>query len=877
MADALGTWFTADIDLTKVLEPIQPALELVDGVLELLIDVLNVLQAILDTIKAFIVGLLDPIRSLVEAIINEIRAFINDLRSLGAYFYLGDIARVQYPFPELKGGYAAFQRRMLTAYVNPSDPKRPTFSSSSAVLSVYFYLSVQVTDLYKIIELVVEICAFFNLNRPTQPYPVPLPVSVTYGTSAALLNKFSTLGVSLTKGDDVQYALVEWQMPAGGQASIGSAGPAPNGFIIDVCTEPNGLLVTADTPDLKSNTNGVETARKRFPVLDPAVPNAPLQVYGGTDTIRFVGGEDTTNGIDVNATYAFLSTTQASSRTLTVALSELSRLEEENDKRYLGRSFFVSNGLFSSMTSGQTFSAVIPKDLLPYTGEFTREGDAPRGALSVTGEYQPPTYSVVVRAVSKAISDAVVASGPKGAGTVRSPYYDFGPALYYITNDLIRGAQGVGVLPQGARGRELKGDFSATSPPLELTFPGPVGDVIVSALVVALLSRSDLIVLDLNEALADLEARLNEVTASAAEERFRGQQPAQVLASGYGFQPNTAYSPTGLEVVGSDVFKYLCISNPTKYYETVSPAKFRGDLKKKIYGYLSYLLPKISATLPLIQQAEESTGVLLNFKWSDVNSAYPDLTLLGSLSDTATATGIFPTPRAFIADKNNAKTANSLTRSPAFIKAPNASAAPFIYGQGSCDAAPIMLGNAATSGSVQVGFCRNLFPVEVYDAAREILLLAAPVPTRPGVPSQWASVLLFPNGFPALLDLLDNVEQFLLSILDGLEGIADAIVKFIEALQARITQLQALLEKIRALLELLTTLRLGNVSVLVTVEAGTSGALRAFMTAENTPVDTDLDYGFGFALVAGGVPSVLLDLLSAIFTASAASSTTTTP
>jgi hypothetical protein len=52
---------------------------------------------------------------------------------------------------------------------------------------------------------------------------------------------------------------------------------------------------------------------------------------------------------------------------------------------------------------------------------------------------------------------------------------------------------------------------------------------------------------------------------------------------------------------------------------------------------------------------------------------------LGSLSDATTATGIFPTPRAFLADKNNAKTANAVTRSPAFIKAPNASATTFIF------------------------------------------------------------------------------------------------------------------------------------------------------------------------------------------------------
>jgi hypothetical protein len=75
------------------------------------------------------------------------------------------------------------------------------------------------------------------------------------------------------------------------------------------------------------------------------------------------------------------------------------------------------------------------------------------------------------------------------------------------------------------------------------------------------------------------------------------------------------------------------------------------------------------------------------------------------------------------------------------------------------------------------------------------------------------------------------------------------------------------------LLDILATLRLGNVSVLVTVEAGTSGAIRALMSAENAPVDTAADYGFGFALVAGGVPSVLLDLLTAIFTASPSTAT----
>lgn len=829
MADALGTWFTADIDLTKLLEPIQPVLDTVDGVLELLIDTLNVLQAILDTIKAFIVGLLDPIRALIEAIINEIRAFINDLRNLGAYFYLGDTARVNFPYQDLIGGYAGFQRRMLTAYVDTSDPKRPVFSNASTVLSVYFYLSVQVTDLYKIIELVVAICRFFGgLVKKSQPYPAPIPVSVTYGTSKFLLNKFGTLGVALSSGDDIEYALVEWQMPAGGQAFIGSAGPAPNGFVIEVCTEPEGLFVWADGPDAKSNAGGDAggTARQRFSVSDPALPNSPLRVFGGLDTVTFApvsGTPNTTEGVNVNATYAFLSTTQTQSSAALLVLSELARLQREDNRRYLGRSFFVKNGLFKAMTGGQNFMAVIPKSLLPYTGEFSMaspSGSEVLGALSVNGAYQPDTYSVVVRAVSKQVADTVAASAARGTGLISDPYYDFKP-LFYLNDAAIRGVTGSVVVPQ-----RLDGDFSPLSPPLELAFPGPVADAVAAALLVALLSRSDLPIAEVSK----------------------------------GYQPDTALVATGLESVAADLFKYMRLDNPNKYFSKRTPAAFRSNLKTKVYGYLSAYLPKLGQSLMLVEESEEAVGTLLSFKWSDLGSQWPAYTLLETLADTSQGTGLFPSTSFLQPPKFPAVT--GLARAPGFGTSPTAKPTPFFYGQGSCDDAPLLVGAAN-----DLAFCRNLIPDEVYSAALTVLLLTTP-PRLRTEGGQWANVLLFPNGFPQVLAILDNVEQFLLTILDGLQGIADAIIAFIEALQARIAQLQALLEQIRALLDILATLRLGNVSVLVTVEAGTSGALRAFLTAENPPVDTAADYGFGFALVLGGpIPSVAFDLVGAVFAA----------
>ena len=826
MADALGTWFTADIDLTKLLEPIQPVLDTVSGILELLIDALNILQSVLDTIKAFIVGLLDPIRSLVEAIINEIRAFINDLRNLGAYLYLGDTARVSYPYRDLLGGYTAFQRRMITAYVNTSDPKRPEFSNSSAVLAVYFYLSVQVTDIYKIIELVVSICRFFGgFTNKSLAYPAPLPVSVTYGSSKAMLNKFGPLGVALASGGDLEYALVEWQMPAGGQAFLGSTGPAPNGFIIDVCTEPNGFFVWADGPDPLSNAGSkVGTARKRYSVSDPALPNSPLRVFGALDAVAFApvsGTPEPTNGVDVDATYAFLATTQTKSSAALIVLSELARLQRDDDRHYLGRSFFVNNNLFRAMTGGQTFMAVIPKSLLPYTGDFSVADNAKGeaiGALSVTGAYQPDTYSVVVRAVTKAVANTVVATASYGTGTIADPYYDFAP-LFYLNDATIRGVATSTVTPL-----KLDGGFSALSPSLEVVFPGPVAEAIATALLVSLLSRSDL----------------------------------PVVSSDGGFQPSTALTATGLEFVAADLLKYMRVSNPNKYFGTRTAAAFRSNLKTKVYGYLALLLPKLGQSLLLVEASEEAVNTLLTFKWSDVDRTLPSLTLLGSLSDTSQDSGLFPSATFLQPPKySNPK----LARTPGFGQTPTANATQFVYGQGSCDNAPLLV-----SSSNNLAFCRNLIPEEVYSAARTVLLLSAPAPTQQQG-SQWANVLLFPNGFPQVLALLDNIEQFLLTILDGLQGIADAIVAFIETLQARITQLQALLEQILALLDLIATLRLGNVSVLVTVEAGTSGTLRAFVAAENPPVDTAADYGFGFALVLGGAPSVVVDLLSAIFTA----------
>ena len=66
-------------------------------------------------------------------------------------------------------------------------------------------------------------------------------------------------------------------------------------------------------------------------------------------------------------------------------------------------------------------------------------------------------------------------------------------------------------------------------------------------------------------------------------------------------------------------------------------------------------------------------------------------------------------------------------------------------------------------------------------------------------------------------------------------------------------------------MEVVELFRLPSVSGLVSVESGTAGLVRALATSENKPVDTPDSYGAGVAIVAGGIPTVLLELLGLIF------------
>jgi hypothetical protein len=366
---------------------------------------------------------------------------------------------------------------------------------------------------------------------------------------------------------------------------------------------------------------------------------------------------------------------------------------------------------------------------------------------------------------------------------------------------------------------------------------------------------------------------------------------------------NPGYGLRGLEGAGRDI--------SARY--GISPVWFKGTNPQRFRLRMRWLMARISSDLyergaipdSLASAIATEAAALRVFTWSLLDGEWPELTILESIGIGATPSddegvGANPWCRGLprktllslysdFAERSETEAGLGYSlreilgtagisegvipsRAPSFLwevneGSPAENEPPaWIPGQGSADMSPILYNNR----SYGVTYIRNALITDevvgtaLLDAAVTILQLAGSAVSRPVGDTQWIAVRLMPQAFAPLDDLLDRLDRFLQGILDGLDGIVDKIVAYIEAIQARIYQLQALLEQIRALLRALEFFSLPAANGLVLVESGTDGITTGFLTAENKPSDSASSYGAGIAVVAGGMPTVLLELLALI-------------
>lgn len=916
----MAEWSTVTVQLPEAVVDLS---EILDSFIQALLAILNIALAILQVIKAFLVGFLNPLAALLEAIIAEIEAFLNDIRQLGLYI-AGDL-NPQWPFDDLLGGYQAYERRMIARLTNRADPTRPNFSSRSAVIAVFLYVSVDATEIFRIVSLIRKLVEFFGQPIDPQAFPPPVNLTAAYGNDGASLTQFGKLvSAQAASGDGTPDTVnISWQMPPPvKQSPIPWPLPSPGGFLVEVSTVQNGLLLQYDTPaSYAERQEDGNQSRISGVVTDTA--GRTFRLFGGSDQFN-TGGQNLgdaamTGQGEVKDGSPRLFAYRNVNDNVPIPIEKL----RDGDDYLLQRTFFVSasqaSGFPAFLTSNeQRFSIQLNQNEMPYEAEFSIGGN---GKINVEKGDQANTVYVRVAAVTQKINSVEDFQWTLDGSTITSS------------------AQANLPVKVSVRGEVVPGDRGQPSTPLTVTYPSSSTqnylNTVTAALAVLVLSRSDLPPYTpeeqdfvdneesaILEEIASLETQKNLILAQVAV-ALGGENPDteaanlgletvqelddQIMAlrlplgsvNGYQFALDTAAKPTGMEDLAKVLMPMIVGNNPAKFFKKnrTSPADFRRNLLIRCRRVANILYEKSGNMGDTVQQvAVDAGGVLINdFTWSEVDPNLPALTILESL-DTTTFLGASPksglglNPLAIgLNEKESAELYHSglisrsqtgpsaaltpLDRSPGFREIAGASTSRFIQDEGSADSSPVIYSRSGPAIN-SIVFARNALHAynggEVLTAAAAVLNLAAAAATLNTNPGEggWIAIRLLPQGLPPVEAFLDNILKWVKTIQGAISSIVDVILEYIEFIENRILELQAIINRIRGLLQGILAIQVPAASGLVVAANGTDGILGELVSSENKPADAPTAYGGGIVVLSGGLNSTLVALLTAIFSSS---------
>ena len=863
MAETPKDWVTLQPNLDPIMAIPNAIIDTIDSVLSFLVTILNIVNVILNIVKVFLVGLLDPIRSIVEAIIDEVRAFIRDLRQLGVYL-TGDwdlITVKPLRAPELLGGFAQYERRMLKRLLNRRDPGRPDFSSRSAAIALFTYLSTG--DIFALIALINRIKAFFGDHSATgtAPFPAPTPPTATlgaFGVSTALFKGPAKLG------EAPDSVCLTWSMP--GTGSLFTAPPA--GFLIHVSTTPNGF-------GLLSFKN-VATGGPNDVAVPNYVPGVGIDAATGCELRLFGGISDLSTG---TTSYDDVEKDSAQGHRLLLSLDANTPLIKPSllvptapNPPMGAATYFMKLSPVSKAFPMSSYSATLQYENLPQTISVVSDGSTSEGVPKAKVEAEDCyTFYARIRPVTEAYMellgiDANGANPELVTGThLRLANWSKEQIEANAKKTLFMPNPG----PPGSNPTTTVGEVGPASAPAVFSMPsGAMMDFITAtetALNILLLVRAD----------------YTQVLSQEVDGETVIQPGGSTYSDGY---------ETGLEAL-KDLLT-LMLGKGDIYGGQGSPTKFRRQVRAKSAKLMDsmFMMPPPES---IAEALAEEVDILVKFKWSDVNSQYPDQTIIESIKDMNPYYGVAASPVGtklpnMMRRLKNGATTDDLwpSREGIFPQAFTASGKTFselaeifnypdgawMQGFGYSDFSPVIYkvpdGTASPTYPLYMQFVRRVLLEHeeglLLKNAATILSVASASNARSPTASSWKTIRLLDEALAPLDKMLVEIEQFLLAILDGLQGAIDKIIAYIEAIQARIYQIQALIEMIRALLNSLKMFDLPSFSGLLLVENGTDGITKGLVTAGNKPSDTPMSYGGGVLMIAGGLPTIILEIIELI-------------
>lgn len=920
---ATGSWIGFNLTIPDFLAPVREA---IDSVAQLLIAILNIILAVLDIIKAFTLAFLDPLIALIEALIALIEQFVNDLRNAGFYLH-GDwyLLKEGPEFRNLLGGYQAYERRMIQRLIDPRDPNRPVLSPSSVVIALFFYASADGDSFMRVINFIRGILTLFARGGsfPGRSLGTVTNVQASYGVegidnvTGATKTLFGQMiqrqqeGIpAVSQAAPPNIVTLKWQLAGAPGNFVSPIAPLlPNGFFIEISTEPNPLYLQYDiVPKGQQVTSGTGSA-----IADP--PNRvrglcvdeqgrTFLVNGGIDMFDIQGEFFDVQGANPRV-FAFKTTADQDP----IPLSEL----KKGDDYLLQRTIYVSPLQAGGITPGQALSYTLTLDDMPKLATF-ENGKA--GNIEETD-----TFYVRIRPVSSNIK-----STDDFKFQITSAVFNRQTVPVKIPVDpVIAGPEKTSILDRGE-----------ASAPLKITFPNANTEdylkCVFTALIVMALSRPD------------LQQVINNDNGLPIEE-FDPDIHSWAIFSGH------AANETGLEDLAKTLLPQFTgrkVGNQKYWNGESSPVVWREQAYNRLSALTNRLFRDNNPPRSIQKLVVETCQDLLNFTLGDfvddgtselrneVVEALGDrssiqapninqvsnLTLINALLDGDIYAGLALNPwslgtnkddtsaliRQFRSDLNSAvlpdpyppgfystsndaqiqaaearqalaqqaggdlvaeldaagldssaETLRTSLEDPAFVGA----ASPNRIVRGSVLNSPVIYVRRGTQVT-KLTFCRNAFDANIYNQAAFALQIAlGPVNASDG---GWITARLG-QLLPDIDQFLDEILAWIKALAAALDSIAKAIRRFIEYLQARIIELQILIQRINAILQnlfrLFSILPAGF--ILPVVEQGTTGVLRSLVTAQDKPFDGPNFYGGGVVVLASAgplFPSFFLDIFA---------------
>jgi hypothetical protein len=548
----LGKWGTVTLRPPDFLEDIKNGVNTVAGFMN---EVLDLLLTGLEIAKAFSVGYIDPISNLLQVLIDQINELLRNIAQIGIYL-TGDWNLLKDPYEDIRGGFAAYEQRMVARLVDRGDPTRPDISSSEKVFAFFGYVSADISQIDQPIRTVRSLLKLFNADviptSATLPAPIVSP-DPQYGSEAGytgLVEAFQTTDVP----DVVQ---VNWTAAS----SLGKApqtqypSQPPSGFLVAVSTVREGIRLSYDRPirdggKKPSDADPDEQVQIRESGYMLDNRGKPILLYGGDHTYsipndlsywRSSQTRTTKNGVLVlkDGVTRVFGTLDVNNQ-IPINLDLLQGVEGEH---YIQDLFYV--GALSSPLSWttDTYSIEFTPDQLPRHATFKQASD---GSIELVDEGSVLTYYVRVATVTERIPSEEtyqwdlddVAKKRDNAGV---------PVNVNLTAFLTDGKRPtVGV------------DISDWSDPVEISFPSELTSqymtVLETALTVFALSRPDLPTL--TELGMGQELTFDGIEQVKIETPQTADQVYQAVMDG-NIQKQVARQATGLEVYRDLYFKYF--------------------------------------------------------------------------------------------------------------------------------------------------------------------------------------------------------------------------------------------------------------------------------------------------------------------------------